>query len=464
MAQNMTLIEAKTVGAGGVTSLSFTTIPQIYTDLKVVMSVRDSGASLERNIRMTFNNVAGTSYSQRLLYGNGSAAQSYSASSAAFINPFYATAANATANIFASNEIYIPNYTSSNFKSVSIDSTIENNATTTSMGLSVGLFSNTGAITSIKFEPDNPGDTYVQGSTFYLYGIANATIFPNAKATGGAIYQDDTYFYHVFASSGVFTPTQSLSCDTLVIAGGGGGARTGGGGGAGGLRGLTSQSMTAQAYTITIGAGGAGSNTDFGQAGDGTTSSIAGSGFSTINTTGGGGAASYGATTGRTGGSGGGGSGGIPNSTGGAGNAGGYSPVEGYAGGTGTIDNERGGGGGGGGAGAVGQSTTAGVTRIGGNGGNGLSTFSSWGVATGTGQNVSGTYWYAGGGGAASDTASLRGLGGLGGGGDAGTNNTNPSNSVPGMANTGGGGGGNSGNYPAGANGGSGLVILRYAK
>jgi hypothetical protein len=454
MARNMTLIETKTVGAGGIASIEFTAIPQTYTDLLIKFSHRSTTSS--NTVTVEFNNSS-SNLSNRRLYGNGSVATSFTGTDIVL----YTSRSTDTASVFASTEIYISNYASSNNKSVSIDNTTENDSTAYEAQLQAGLWSNSAAITSIKLIG---GANIAQYSTASLYGIANATIFPNAKATGGAIYQDDTYFYHVFASSGVFTPTQSLSCDTLVIAGGGGGARTGGGGGAGGLRGLTSQSMTAQAYTITIGAGGAGSNTDFGQAGDGTTSSIAGSGFSTINTTGGGGAASYGATTGRSGGSGGGGSAGIPNSTGGAGNAGGYSPVEGYAGGTGTIDNERGGGGGGGGAGAVGQSTTTGVTRIGGNGGNGLSTFSSWGVATGTGQNVNGTYWYAGGGGAASDTASLRGLGGLGGGGDAGTNNTNPSNSVPGMANTGGGGGGNSGNYPAGANGGSGLVILRYAK
>lgn len=174
MATTYTLISSITVGSGGSASVEFTSIPATYTDLKVVMSVRDSGASLERNIRLTFNSVGGTSYSQRLLYGNGSSAASYSASSAAFISSFYASAANATASTFASNEIYIPNYTSSNNKSVSIDSVIENNGSSTSMGLSAGLFSDSGVISSIKFIPDNPGDTYVQYSTFYLYGIKSS--------------------------------------------------------------------------------------------------------------------------------------------------------------------------------------------------------------------------------------------------------------------------------------------------
>jgi hypothetical protein len=457
MASNMKLIETKTVGVGGIASIDFTSIPQTYTDLVLVTSLRCT-SSASNGAYITFNGSS-SSYSQQYVVGTG--AVTAAGTGSAIITRMVPD--NATANTFSNSSAYITNYTSSNNKSVSTDTVNENNAQAALMNINAELWSNSAAINQITITPASGGDI-AQYSTASLYGVSSAAISPTAYATGGAIYQDDTYFYHVFASSGVFTPTQSLSCDTLVVAGGGGGGRTGGGGGAGGLRGLTSQSMTAQAYTITIGAGGAGNNVDGQQAGDGTTSSIAGSGFSTINTTGGGGASSYGATSGRSGGSGGGGSAGVPNSSAGAGNAGGYSPVEGYAGGTGTTDSQRGGGGGGGGASQAGQSTTTGAVRIGGNGGNGSSAFSSWGFVTGTGENVSGTYWYAGGGGAASDTASLRGLGGNGGGGDAGTNNTNPSNAVPGMPNTGGGGGANSGNYPAGANGGSGLVILRYAK
>ena len=77
--------------------------------------------------------------------------------------------------------------------------------------------------------------TFTSSGSFY-------TGFGIAKATGGNIYTDGTYWYHAFRSaSGTFAPTQSLTADILVVAGGGGGgfASTqtgrGGGGGAGGL-------------------------------------------------------------------------------------------------------------------------------------------------------------------------------------------------------------------------------------
>ena len=174
MANTYTLIASSTVGAGGAANIEFTSIPATYTDLLVKVSARDNGSRTETNIRITFNNVGGTSYSGKLLYGSGSAAFSYSQSSAAYLAQQYANASGSTANTFCNLEFYIPNYTSSNNKSVSIDSVVETNATGSSMGLSAGLFSNSAAITSIKLVSDNPANVYSQYSTAYLYGIKNS--------------------------------------------------------------------------------------------------------------------------------------------------------------------------------------------------------------------------------------------------------------------------------------------------
>jgi hypothetical protein len=172
MANTYTLISSVTVGSGGAANIDFTGIPSTYTDLLVKYSIRDSNNSTSQNINLTFNNAGGTAYSEKLLYGSGSAAQSFSSSSAANINFQYATGALATASTFSNGEIYIPNYAGSTAKSVSIDSVIENNATATAMGLTAGLSSNTAAITSVKLA--SPSGTLQQYSTAYLYGISNA--------------------------------------------------------------------------------------------------------------------------------------------------------------------------------------------------------------------------------------------------------------------------------------------------
>jgi hypothetical protein len=74
---------------------------------------------------------------------------------------------------FGNNIIYIPNYASSNYKSLSVDAVPEENGTQTYMILSAGLWSSSSAITSLKLVP-NIGPNFVQYSTAYLYGISNA--------------------------------------------------------------------------------------------------------------------------------------------------------------------------------------------------------------------------------------------------------------------------------------------------
>jgi hypothetical protein len=443
MANTFKAIQTVTVGSGGAASIVFTSIPQTFTDLKLVVSAKTTVASTLDNILITFNSNT-TGYSYQTLYGSGSLAYAAYSSGVAF-SKWAGIANGATAtSIFSSNEIYIPNYTSSNNKSYNVEAVSENNSTSSEQDLITGLWSNTAAITSITLTPDT-GPNFAQYSTATLYGVSNVTAAGNAYATGGIITYDDTYVYHTFPWSGTFTPTRSLNVDYLVVAGGAGAvngnnADAGGGGGAGGLRctvGATggggslesALSLTATAYTVTVGAGGTG--------GGGGTAATDGSNsvFSTITSTGGG--RSIYRATGNTGGSGGGGSGG---NNGGAGTA-----NQGYAGGN-SAATAGGGGGGANAVGATGSSTTGGA------GGTGITT------------SISGTSTtYAGGGGGGGSTAG--GAGGSGGGGAGTIYNGTPG---AGTANTGGGGGGvgaaggQSGN--GGANGGSGIVIVRYAK
>ena len=451
MSTNITLIETKTVGSGGISSVVFSNIPQTYTDLKISISGRTNRNSTFDNLNIGFNSSQ-SNFTGKVLAGYGTSGTE-GASAAQLVASI--NSATSTANVFSTVDIYISNYTSSNYKSFSADAVNENIDGFAVSLVGAGLWSSTSAISSIEFYPVY-GTLFTELSTFSLYGISSVTSTP--KATGGVIYQDSTYYYHAFPYTSTFTPTQSLTADVLVVAGGGGGGgqNPGGGGGAGGLRAITSQSLTTTAYTVTVGAGGAASAPSDGTQGG--NSSFAGSGFTTFSATGGG----YGKefqNPGVSGGSGSGASGWRSSSTysGGAGNAGSYSPVEGYAGGN--FTNNGGGtnyfvSAGGGGAGGVGGSVVS-NTNAAGNGGVGTDTynsinFSSWLTATSTG--VGGKLAGGGGGGIGSGTAGT-GVNGGGGGGVTGA-------ATAGTANTGGGGGGG---YPGGA-GGSGLVIVRYAK
>jgi hypothetical protein len=423
--------------------------------LELVADYTNSAAS---NILGRFNGDTGSNYSDTVLFGNGSTAGSVRTTSATNMLAGYVAAPET-----ASNTYNVETHHFMNYANTTTNKTVLHRASKASNGVDavVSLWRSTAAINTIKYFVTGGGNLAV-GSTFSLYGIAAEGA---AKATGGMVTSDATYYYHTFLASGTFTPLSTLSCDALVIAGGGGGASDyyAGGGGAGGLLAFTSQSIST-AQTVTVGAGGA-----FGALGNVTSSSGADSQLGSLTLVkGGGGAANYQSGNALNGGSGGGG-GGKTSSVAGAGLASPSGQGNNGGGGISPSSGNAGAGGGGGGAGAVGSN---GANLVGGNGGAGLSTYSSWGVATSTGQNVSGTRWYAGGGGGSAGTGNLgadtKGTGGNGGGGDGLFHNSGgavAAVATNGTTNTGGGGGGSSeaGIY-RGGNGGSGIVIVRYLK
>jgi hypothetical protein len=434
MAANYVLLASQTVGEAGASSVTFSNIPQTgYTDLKIVGSARTTASAFYGYLAHKLNN-SGTGYTAKAV--DAYAGTVYSETGPTDLIRIDVNGNTSTSSTFGSYELYIPNYTSSNYKSYSYDWATENNSTSVYLGLTAGLWSNATAISSIVITPDT--GTIMQYSSFYLYGIAASGVTPVIApfATGGNVTNDGTYWIHTFLASGTFTPFKTLSCDYLVVAGGGGGGADqtsvggAGGGGAGGFKTSTAFSVSG-AVTVTVGAGGAGA----------TASGVGGSGgnsvLSSITSTGGGGGSGISSTLpGADGGSGGGGNGNY-NTAGGSASPSG----QGNAGGVGGNNY----GGGGGGASAVGATGTAS-----GNGGAGTSNSYSGAAVT-----------YAGGGGGGSYSTSTAGTGGAGGGGNGkGTSQA----LTAGTANTGGGGGGAGGNANlSGAAGGSGIVIVRYA-
>jgi len=426
-------------------SVTFSNIPQNYTDLKVVVSARTTNAATSDTVLLNLNGLT-TNQSSRRLQGDGSVASSSSFS----LTQFVVNGNTATASTFGSAEIYIPNYNSTTtYKSISIDSIREGNETTTNTQMWAGLWSSNSAVTSIQIAGQST--SFLANSTFTLYGISNGV-----KETGGTLTVAGGYAYHTFTSTGSFLPSQQIKgAEVLCIAGGGGGSGTtsaagsSAGGGAGGINYFSYQTLNAGSiYTALIGAGGSGGSVST------SGSKGANSQFGSLTAADGGGfggrsVSSGTATNGGPGGSGGGGgySGGTPG-TGGVATSG-----QGFNGGNGFTFAFSGGGGG---------SAEVGNTDGQGFGGDGTSLYSSWGLVTGTGQLSGGIYYYAGGGSGAGNTANSAGLGG---GALGGTQpNGNGQNAT---SNTGGGGGGGGDAFPnaataVGGSGGSGLIIVRY--
>lgn len=461
MAGTYKLIASSVLGSAA-NAVTFSSIPNTYTDLVIRMSARANTVTNFTSLRLQVNDSTNNDVSWTNMYGTGAAALSdanngVTQPAAFLVNVLPGTST--TNNVFNSVEMHIPNYAGSAKKVIQSFAVTENNSssTNTRIAANAALIQATDAVTKIRIDAgSNTSVQFVAGSSFYLYGLESPAQQFTAKATGGDITTDGTYVYHTFRQSGTFTPSQSLSVDVLQIGGGGGSAGgeftastiTGtGGGGSGGLLYYTGQSVSS-AQTVTVGAGGsgnaAGSSSQFGSltasTGGGNTGSngASGGGGTGLNNQAGGSWSSLGGGTGTSG----------QGSNGGQGFA---DPAQGYP----AIA-----GGGGGGKAAAGGTASA---YTAGAGGAGVSTYSAWGQATLTGQNVSGTWFYAGGGGGGANGGSP-GAGGNGGGG-AGKSGISGFN---GLGNTGGGGGGSgtgsSGVTLAASNGGSGVVIVRYVK
>jgi len=342
-----------------------------------------------------------------------------------------------------------------------------------------GIFSTNGQSTMFVYVDGTQGWVPTEDQTTKLYG------FSPVVATGGTITTCGDYKIHTFTGPGTFCVSCAGSCgavDYLVIAGGGGGGGVaasnvgGGGGGAGGYREssgaasgcysvsplgacVSALTITATAFPITVGGGGAGGVCSPGIPGCNGSNSI----FSTITSTGGGFGAGGNApapTPNRFGGNPGGSGGGASYSPGvkGNGNTPPVSPPQGNNGGCASCSPYQGAAGGGG-ATAVGAE----------NAGNGPPDNTYNGALGGAGAtssiNATPTVRASGGSGGNYYPTSPSPSGATPGGGGAG----GPGNGGPGCvgtANTGGGGGGagsgNPGPGGAGGAGGSGIVIIRY--
>jgi|LakMenE01Jun11ns_1017448.scaffolds.fasta_scaffold9957205_6 hypothetical protein len=172
MANTYNLIASSTVGSGGTASVTFSSIPGTYTDLIIKASLRTSGAV--GSYRTTFNSSS-TGYSERLLYGTGTAVASAASASGTYINWVINTnEGSSTTSTFSNCEFYIPNYASSNNKPMFSENVTEQNGTGATAYLDAALWANSAAITSITFALQGTSPLFVENSTFYLYGIKNS--------------------------------------------------------------------------------------------------------------------------------------------------------------------------------------------------------------------------------------------------------------------------------------------------
>ena len=162
------LIEKIEIGAGGASSIEFTSIPQDAVDLLLVVSARSNGGNSVGYAQ--FNSDTGSNYSYLYLYGSGSSVSSASASSQTEMYGFANNWSSTSASTFGNSSLYISNYTSSTAKAVFMNGATENNATLNRNWLVAPRYSGTSPISSIQLTL--PTDNFVQYSTASLYKIS----------------------------------------------------------------------------------------------------------------------------------------------------------------------------------------------------------------------------------------------------------------------------------------------------
>ena len=162
-------IATTTVGAGGASSITFSSIPQTYTHLQIRYISRSNRADITDWLQLTFNSDTGSNYTQHFLRGNGSAASAGATTPATYINAGTSVAQTGGSDIFGATVVDVLDYKDTNkYKTVrSLNGHDRNGAGF--VYFESGVWMNTNAITTLTLT--GGAAAFSQYSSFALYGI-----------------------------------------------------------------------------------------------------------------------------------------------------------------------------------------------------------------------------------------------------------------------------------------------------
>lgn len=155
-----------TLGANAAT-ITLSSIPSTYTDLKVVLTGTIANGS-GNSIYLRFNNSATNTYSATRVYGDGFGAYSSRYTSGADTRQYVAEYIYSVPYLISIN---VFSYAGSTNKSTLIESSFDDSGGNGKAERTVGLWQNTSAIDTITFSLNGSVAKFASGTTATLYGI-----------------------------------------------------------------------------------------------------------------------------------------------------------------------------------------------------------------------------------------------------------------------------------------------------
>ena len=163
-------IATTTVGAGGSSSVTFSSIPATYQHLQLRWIARSDRAAAQDFVDIRFNSDTGANYAAHLLYGDGATASAAAYVSNTSAGVIFMPASTATASVFGTGVMDILDYANTNkYKTTRILGGTDINGSGRIV-LGSGVWMNTAAVTTLTIITDN-ASTYSQYSSFALYGM-----------------------------------------------------------------------------------------------------------------------------------------------------------------------------------------------------------------------------------------------------------------------------------------------------
>ena len=166
-------IATTTVGAGGSSTITFSSIPSTYTHLQVRYLARTNTGFVNDFISFRLNSDTASNYSEHGLYGDGSAVTAGATANTTAMFGGEITGANATASIFGAGIIDLLDYADTNkYKTTRILGGDDRNGAG-EIRLQSNAWRSTSAVTTLTITSYRSAN-FVQYSSFALYGIKTA--------------------------------------------------------------------------------------------------------------------------------------------------------------------------------------------------------------------------------------------------------------------------------------------------